>query len=236
MAAQSNRAVDRTEAGQEAPVGAGEAERAVERGDGEPLEDRDPLARRQLLLHRRVVAITPERIEVRPPRSTFVLPIIGIALTSLLLAALILWTDSLPFWLLPLILLIAVVVLPLSGMTLVYAAVGAAVVADKAGRNVSVKQRFLGLGVGTTEMVPFWKIREFLVEEVGRARLHPDGDEPAHEIAQWDLVLVKKSGKRIRVGGYAVARNREEEGLDAVMEVAEAFTALSGAPLRGPIW
>ena len=196
----------------------------------------DPLAPRELLLHRRIVTITPERIEVRPPRSTLVLPIIGIGVTSLLLAVLVLWTEVLPFWLLPLILLASVLILPLSGMTLVYAIFGAHVVASRPGRNVSVKQRFLGLGVGTTELVPFWKIREFVVEDVGRALPHPEGEEPAHDIAQWDLTLVKKSGGRIRIGGYSVPRDREEEGLDIVMEVAAAFAAISGAPIQGPIW
>ena len=196
----------------------------------------DPLAPRELLLHRRIVTITPERIEVRPPRSTLVLPIIGIGVTSLLLAVLVMWTEVLPFWLLPLILLASVLILPLSGMTLVYAIFGAHVVASRPGRNVSVKQRFLGLGVGTTELVPFWKIREFVVEDVGRALPHPEGEEPAHDIAQWDLALVKKSGGRIRIGGYSVSRDREEEGLDIVMEVAAAFAAISGAPIHGPIW
>ncbi len=196
----------------------------------------DALEPREVLLHRCIVTITPSRIEVRPPRSTLVMPFIGIALTSFLLAVLVVWADSLPFWSLPLILIFSVLILPLSGITLVYAVFGANIVADKAGHNVSVKQRFLGLGIGTTELVPFWKIREFLVEDVGRARMHPQHDDPAHDIAQWDLTLIKKSGKQVRIGGFSVSRDREEEGLDVVMDVAEAFAALSGAPIRGPIW
>ena len=196
----------------------------------------DPLEPRSVLLHRTVATITPKRVEIRPPRSTLVLPAIGIVVTSALLVVLVVWTDSLPFWLLPVILLISVVILPLSGITLVYAIFGANIVADKAGQNVSVKQRYLGLGVGTTDLIPFWKIRELLVEDVARAQSHAGGDEPALDIAQWDLTLVKKSGGRIRLGGYSIARDQEEAGLDIVMDVAEAFAALSGAPIRGPIW
>ena len=196
----------------------------------------DVLTPRNVYLHRRVVTIRPQRIEVRPPRSTIILPLIGVGLTAVLLTVMVLWTESLPFWLLPLLLLAGVVVLPLSGITLVYAIFGANIVADRKGQNVSIKQRFLGLGVGTTELVPFWKIREFLVEDVGRAVPHPDGEDPAHAIAQWDLTLIKKSGKQIRVGGLSIPRDQEEDGLDLVMDVAEAFAALSGAPIRGPIW
>ncbi|PZC41950.1 MAG: hypothetical protein DK306_002445 [Chloroflexi bacterium] len=196
----------------------------------------DPLATRQLFLHRRIVTINPQRIEIRPPKSTMLLPAIGIIVMSTLLAAVVVWIDSLPFLLLPLVLLASVVILPLSGITLVYAIFGANIVADRQGQNVSVKQRFLGLGVGTTELIPFWKIREFVVQDVARAQPHAHGLEPAHDIAQWDLTLVKKSGKRIPLGGYNVPREHEEVGLDIVMGVGEAFAALSGAPLSGPIW
>lgn len=196
----------------------------------------DPLQARQLFLHRRIVTISPQRIEIRPPKSTMVLPLLGIVLMSALLAAVVIWIDSLPFLLLPLVLLASVVILPLSGITLVYAIFGANIVADRPGQNVSVKQRFLGLGVGTTELIPFWKIREFVVEDVARAQEHPDGREPPHAIAQWELALVKKSGKRVPLGGYNLPREHEEAGLHIVMGVGEAFAALSAAPLRGPIW
>ena len=146
------------------------------------------------------------------------------------------WSGSLPFWSLPVLLAGAVLALPIAGLGLVYSLFGANVVADGAGRSVAWKQPVLGMGVGTTDLVPFWKIREFVVEDAGREIQHPDGVEEAHAFAQWDLTLVKKNGKRLRVGGLSVPREMEETGLDRVMEVAEAFAAISDAPLRGPIW
>ena len=196
----------------------------------------DPLAERVRYLHRRVVKISPARIEVRPPRSALILPLVGVLITGGLLALVAVATEDLPFWVLPVILVVSVALLPLSGLSLVYAVFGANIVADRAGNNVSLKQRFLGLGVGTNELIPFWKIREFLVEDVARAVPGPEADVPAHEIAQWQLTLVKKSGRRHAVGSFSVPRDREEEGLDLVMDVAEAFAVLSGVPLRGPIW
>ena len=187
----------------------------------------DPLERRDVLLHRRVAKVRPERIEIGPPRSAVVVPLIGLGLTALLLAAIVTWTESLPFWMLPVMLLVAVVLLPMSGLTLVFAVFGANVVADRDGNNVSFKQQFLGLGVGTNELVPFWKIREFVVEDIARAQRHADGDEPALDIAQWQIALVKKSGKRLELASYNVSRSREEEGLDVVWDVAEALAAMS---------
>jgi hypothetical protein len=218
-------------------------ETATERADTDPAANtyvppprEDPLEPRTTLLHRRVVKIRPERIEIGPPKSAVIAPAIGVALTAFLLASIVIWTDSLPFWTLPVMLLISVVVMPLSGLSLVYAVFGANVVADRAGQNVSFKQRFLGLGVGTNELVPFWKIRELLVEDAARLQRHAAGDEPALQIAQWRLVLVKKSGKRLELGSFNVPRSQEEEGLDVVMDVAEALAAMSEAPIRGPIW
>lgn len=196
----------------------------------------EPLARRTVFLHRRVVTITPERIEIRPPRSAVVVPLLGVALTAGLLALMGTSVDSFPFWLMGILLLFAVVLLPLSGLSLVYALMGANIVADRGGQNVSMKQRFLGLGIGTNELIPFWKIRELLVEDEGREIARAGGAIPAEEIAQWQLVLVKKSGTRHVLGSVSAPRQHEEEGLQQIFEIAEAFSALTEAPIRGPIW
>lgn len=206
--------------------------RALERPDAVD----EPLAQRTLFLHRRVVTITPARIEIRPPRSAVVAPLLGVALTAGLLALLGTSVDSFPFWLMGILLLFAVVLLPLSGLSLVYALMGANIVADRGGQNVSMKQRFLGLGIGTNELIPFWKIRELLVEDEGREIARAGGALPAEEIAQWQLVLVKKSGTRHVLGSVSAPRQHEEDGLQQIFEVAEAFSALTEAPIRGPIW
>ncbi len=210
----------------------GADERLLER----PETVAEPLAERTLFLHRRVVNIKPNRIEVRPPRSAVIVPLFGVAVTAGLLALMGTSVDSIPFWLMGILLLFAVVLLPLSGISLVYALMGANIIADRGGQNVSMKQKFLGLGIGTNELIPFWKIRELLVEDEGREIARAGGPLPAEEIAQWQLVLVKKSGTRHVLGSVSAPRQQEEEGLQQIFEVAEAFSALTEAPIRGPIW
>ncbi len=210
----------------------GADERLLER----PEAVAEPLAERTLFLHRRVVNIKPNRIEVRPPRSAVIVPLLGVAVTAGLLALMGTSVDSIPFWLMGILLLFAVVLLPLSGISLVYALMGANIIADRGGQNVSMKQKFLGLGIGTNELIPFWKIRELLVEDEGREIARAGGPLPAEEIAQWQLVLVKKSGTRHVLGSVSAPRQHEEEGLQQIFEVAEAFSALTEAPIRGPIW
>ncbi|MCY4619040.1 MAG: hypothetical protein OXD50_10935 [Chloroflexi bacterium] len=210
----------------------GADERLLER----PEAVAEPLAERTLFLHRRVVNIKPNRIEIRPPRSAVIVPLFGVAVTAGLLALMGTSVDSIPFWLMGILLLFAVVLLPLSGISLVYALMGANIIADRGGQNVSMKQKFLGLGIGTNELIPFWKIRELLVEDEGREIARAGGPLPAEEIAQWQLVLVKKSGTRHVLGSVSAPRQHEEEGLQQIFEVAEAFSALTEAPIRGPIW
>ena len=210
----------------------GADERLLER----PEAIAEPLAERTLFLHRRVVNIKPNRIEIRPPRSAVIVPLFGVAVTAGLLALMGTSVDSIPFWLMGILLLFAVVLLPLSGISLVYALMGANIIADRGGQNVSMKQKFLGLGIGTNELIPFWKIRELLVEDEGREIARAGGPLPAEEIAQWQLVLVKKSGTRHVLGSVSAPRQHEEEGLQQIFEVAEAFSALTEAPIRGPIW
>ena len=45
-----------------------------------------------------------------------------------------------------------------AAMGLVYSVIGAAVVVEKAKESVRFQQGVLGLGIGTMELVPFWKI------------------------------------------------------------------------------
>ena len=208
-------------------------ERSPAPAAGEPA---DPLRPRAIYLHRRIAAISPDRIEIRPPRSAAILPLIGVAATAGLLALLGTSVGALPLWASAAILLLSVLLLPLSGISLVYALLGSHVTADRAGRNVSLKQRFLGLGIGTSELIPFWKIREIEIADEGRPIARAGGDLPAESIAQWRMTLVKKSGTRHELAGLNVPRDHDEEGLAVIWSAAEALSELSGAPIKGPIW
>jgi hypothetical protein len=86
------------------------------------------------------------------------------------------------------------------------------------------------MGVGTTELVPFWKIHEVRIEEVTRERQRGE----VQDLAQLEIIVVKESGKRLRVGDTIVARSMVREGLADVREVAEAIANMTGKPLIAP--
>lgn len=200
--------------------------------DGEAAPLPPPGTRRRVDLHRRRALISAARIDVRPSRLAIIPPLFGF-LVGLGCVALIVWgvtADAVPYWLLAILLLLALIAVPLSGISVVYAVAGANVIFDQKKQSGAWQQGFLGMGIGTTELVPFWKIEAILVTEAGFSSAGAGGR--VEELAQWEVHVLKQSGKRLLVGGVIVPRSVTEAGLTPVMELARAVAALTGATLR----
>jgi hypothetical protein len=189
-----------------------------------------PPAKRIVYLNRRVAFIEPHRINVRPALAAALFPLFGLLLGIAAFASIILWLDRIPFVLALLLLVVAIISIPLAGIGFVYTVAGANVVFEREKQSGVWQQGFLGMGVGTIELVPFWKIDQIRVEEVTRERQRGE----VQELAQLEIVLVKQSGKRLRVGDIIVPRSLVREGLADVLVVAEAIAAMTGKPLVAP--
>jgi hypothetical protein len=118
----------------------------------------------------------------------------------------------------------------LAGIGFVYAVGGANVVFDRAKQSGVWQQGFLGMGVGTTELVPFWKIAEVRIDETTAERQRGE----LQDVAQLEVAIVKVSGKRLKVGDVVVARSMVREGLADVRALADAIAEMSGRPLVAP--
>lgn len=169
------------------------------------------------------------RIDLRPERSAIVGPIIGLTVGVGLFVAVGLLANRLPALLLFAMLLPGLIIAPFSAMGLVYSLVGASVVIEAAKQSVRFQQGLLGLGLGTAELVPFWKIDRFELEDF------EDVDEVGGPsgIRGWDIVLVKTSGKRLWVAQVLTASAPDliDEGFSRALEAAEAMAGLTGRPL-----
>ena len=200
-----------------------------------------PPGKRIVYLDRRVAFLEPDRINVRPALAAAVLPLTWLLVGVGCFAAIILFLDELPFWLVGVMLVVAVVSIPLAGIGLVYAIGGANVVFDRNKGSGVWQQGFLGMGVGTTELVPFAKVAEIRIEETtGDRKWRREGvfgdavQDQRQDVAQFEIVLVKVSGKRLKVGDVVVARSMVREGLAEAREVAEAIASMTGRPLHAP--
>ena len=174
--------------------------------------------------------IEPDRINVRPALAAIVFPGFGLVVGIAAFASVVMWLDRMPFAVSLLLLAVAIVSIPLAGIGFVYAIGGTNVVFDRAKQSGLWQQGFLGMGVGTTELVPFWKIQEIRIDELTRERQRGE----LQEVAQLAIVLVKVSGKRLTVGDLVVPRSMVRQGLEEVRAVAQAIAEMTDKPLIAP--
>src|SRR2546427_2591454 len=184
-------------------------------------------------LDRRVCIVQSDRIDLRPERAAIVGPTLGLINSAALFAAMAFWSNHLPLGPLAVMLLAAIILTPFSGMAFVYSLIGAAVVIEKRKQSVRFHQGVLGLGLGTYELVPFWKIERIEVEDFPLGEVAPRVPRPPLDLRAWDITLVKVSGKRLPVGQVVSANNNDliDEGFDRALDAAEAIGAMVGKPV-----
>lgn len=170
-----------------------------------------------------------QRIDLRPERGAVMFPLIGLAIAFVLFAIVVLFSTSLSAGVLALILIPGLILAPFSAMGLVYSVIGASVVVEKKKQSVRFQQGVLGLGIGTMELVPFWKIEHVAVEDFPLGDITPGGPPPILDLRAWDIVLVKKSGKRLSIGQVVAANTPDliDEGFGRALDAAEAIAEMS---------
>ena len=116
--------------------------------------------RSEILLHRSLALIdaTRDKVEIKAARGLVILPLIGLAVSLSLGTWVVLQEGTAPFWMLVLTLFLLLLVVPVSIMSLIGSVVGADVVADARKGSITWQQGYLGMGIGTRELVPFAKI------------------------------------------------------------------------------
>jgi hypothetical protein len=137
-----------------------------------------------------------------------------------------------PFWLLVTLLLICMVLVPFSVMSLISSIAGADVVVDAKKGSATWQQGYLGMGIGTKELVPFAKIDHLEVTI--------EGDQPDRwrdnedDLRQFALVLVKQSGKRLTLAQVPVPAYGQADGMDRTLAVGQAVAKLVGSKVTIP--
>ena len=185
-------------------------------------------AEREIYLDRRIVKITPDRIDIHPARSIVFLPLITLLLGLAAFPVIGFWGGSLSIPLRLLLTLGAIVLVPFSGIGLVYSIAGAHLVIDRHKQSAVLQQGYLGMGVGTQELIPFWKIDKVIVQE-----LTPH-DYRGHQedFVQYEIAILKLSGKLINVGIVTTARVDAKDALARAREVASIIAGMSGTEVQ----
>jgi hypothetical protein len=173
------------------------------------------------------------RIDLRPERAAIIGPAIGLVVGAIIFASIVLFAEDLPLLVLAFMLLAAVTITPLSAMGFVYSFIGAAVVVETSKQSVRFQQGVMGLGIGTYELVPFWKIKHIEVEDYSLGEVPPGRIRPPLDLRAWDITLVKESGKRLPIGQVVSGNTNDliDEGFDRALDAAEAIAAMVEKPV-----
>ena len=188
---------------------------------------------KRIPLDRRVCVVREGRIDLRPERAAIIGSAIGLVIGAIIFASIVLFAEDLPLLVLALMLLAAVTITPLSAMGFVYSFIGAAVVVETSKQSVRFQQGVMGLGIGTYELVPFWKIKHIEVEDYSLGEVPPGRIRPPLDLRAWDITLVKESGKRLPIGQVVSGNTNDliDEGFDRALDAAEAIAAMVEKPV-----
>ena len=179
-----------------------------------------------------MAVIGEDRIDLKSARSTVLIPFIGLLIAAGAVTWIALSQGSLPLWLMVGMLFVLLFIVPSSVMGLVSALAGADVIIDAKKGSAAWQQGYLGMGIGTKELVPFAKIDYLEVTIEGG---DPDRwKEHADDLRQFALTLVKKSGKRLTLAQLPVPAYGQNDGMDRTLAVAHAIAALAGTTVKLP--
>ncbi len=188
---------------------------------------------KRIPLDRRVLVVREERIDLRPERAAVLFPLAGLLISMSLFTIIALFADDLSVTALAFILLPGLLLAPFSAMGLVYSAIGAAVVIETKKQSVRFQQGVLGLGLGTMDLVPFWKIDHFEIEDFPLGDITPSGPPPPLDLRAWDITLVKASGKRWPIAQVVSANSPDllDEAFNRAIDAGEELAKMTGSTL-----
>ncbi len=181
-------------------------------------------------MHRSVAVVTDDSIVVRPARARLVVPLIQalLAAGAALLIVRLLNNDG-PLLLLVLALMVVLLLGPVAVLGLVYNVAGSLVSIEREKQSVRLQQGFLGLGLGTSELVPFWRIER--IEVAGDLDDELSSGE-LQDVVQWEVRVVKDNGRTVGLGVVVAARPFAAEALERANRLALAVGELIGVEAR----
>ncbi len=179
----------------------------------------------RISLQRNVAIVRDESIAIRPSRGQLLGPLIelGIAMGAALIIAM--FIDTLPLALLMVLLLLSLLLGPIGVLGLVYMAIGSSFVIERKKQTARWQQGFLGLGIGTAELVPFPRIKR--IEVAGDYESELNSGE-LQDIVQFEIVLVKDNDRRLTIGTIAAARPLADLGAERANRVATYIAEMAG--------
>lgn len=180
-------------------------------------------------LQRSVALVRDDSISIRPGRAQLVGTAIQAVIAAGAVGLIVAFLDSLPLWLLMALLLVALVFGPVSVLGLVYSVYGSAFLIDRQKQSARWQQGFLGLGIGTSEFVPFARIAHIEVRSDAEDELSSGQQQ---DFVHFDVSIVKDNGRELDVASVVSSRPLADEGLERANRLASHIAAMTSAEAR----
>lgn len=194
------------------------------------------MAVERIALQRSYARLTPDEVAVKPARSALVGPLAQLALTALATWTIATYINALPLWVLMVLFVFILLSGPTAVLGVVHNLVGSAFTMERRKGACRFQQGFLGLGLGTRELVPFDRIARIEVRGDFEAELE-SGD--LQDVVRWEIRLVKDNGRVLPFASVLAARPLADEALGRANVVARATAEMCGASVvegRLPDW
>jgi hypothetical protein len=180
----------------------------------------------RIALNRSYAVIRPDQITIKPARMGLIGPAIQVLLTLGAVWAIATYINSLPLWLLMVLLTFVIVSGPTAVLGLIYNVLGSAFIMERKKGTCRWQQGFLGLGLGTRELVPFPRIDRIEVTTDFEDEL---GSGDLQDVVHWQVFLIKDNGRSLPVASVSAARPLADLALERANALAEALAEMSGS-------
>ena len=183
----------------------------------------------RIALHRAIAVIKPGSIAVRQSRAALLGPLIQALLAGGAVWLIATFMNDLPLWLLGVLLVFALIFGPTAVLGVVYNVLGSSFLVERHKQSARWQQGFLGLGIGTHELVPFWRIQR--IEAVSDEEQALSGGD-VQDVVRWEVRLVKDNDRVLEIASVLAARPLARLGAERANRLAEAVAEMAGAEVR----
>jgi hypothetical protein len=180
-------------------------------------------------LQRSVAVVRDDSISIRPGRAQLLGTAIQGAIAAGAVGLIVAFLDRLPLWLLMALLLVALLFGPVAVLGLVHNVYGSSFLIERRKQSARWQQGFLGLGIGTAELVPFDRIAH--IEVLGDFEDELSSGQQ-QDFVQFDVSIVKDNERVLDVASVASPRSLVAGGRERANRLASHIGAMTGAEVR----
>lgn len=178
-------------------------------------------------MHRTVAVVRADSIAIRPGRQQLIVPVLQAAIAIGAVWFLVTFINVVPLWLLLVLLCISLLLGPAAVLGLVYNVYGTEFLVERRKGTARWHQGFLGLGIGTFELVPFDRIERI----VAASDLDEDlSSGQAQDLVELDVRIVKDNGRVLDVASLTTPRVLLDDGIRRTNRLVEALGEMTGRP------